>query len=89
MNVRQFLEAERVAVLRAREPRAPRRLRSRMELIDWLFDGADDMTPTVFREILADVINGKRNVPKAVNASEASELLKRWIEASKMDPAED
>jgi hypothetical protein len=83
MNIRQFLEAERESVLSAREPQAARRLRSRMELIDWLFKGVDDMTPAVFREILADVINGKRHLPKSITAGEANALLQRWLEASR------
>ena len=48
------------------------------------FDGANAMSPTTFREILADVINSKRNVPKSVTGSEAADLLQRWIEASKV-----
>jgi hypothetical protein len=53
--------------------------RSRVALIDWLADGADEMTPGEFQETLADVINGRRQVPGLADIHQASELLQRWL----------
>ena len=56
-------------------------IRSRIALIDWLADGADEMTPGEFQEALADVINGRRQVPGLLSTQQASDLLQRWLGA--------
>ena len=58
-------------------------VKDRMELIDWLLDGADDMSSLDLRETLDDVISGKRKVSGLQTpADTSSELLRRLVARS-------
>ena len=87
MNVRGFLEAQRHAGITELQSAIERgsggrtnSVKDRMELIDWLLDGADDMIPVDLRETLEDVSTGKRQVHGLqAPAHTSNELLRRLV----------
>jgi len=83
MTIRGFLEDQREAArgeLRGAAGNLGRvgAINGRISLIDWLLDGADELTPDQFVQALSDAAAGRRPVPGMLHPAQASDLLQRW-----------